>query len=101
MASSSPRPSLTDNSQLLPLSDGQSPLSSVIYELSQQVQAGMENMLKMISEIDQSSSGIIEDIEKCKDSALERKRTLEEEKERFQKAAYSVLDMLNTEQQRE
>ncbi|KAM0046359.1 hypothetical protein Hdeb2414_s0009g00315261 [Helianthus debilis subsp. tardiflorus] len=95
MASSSPRSSPTDNPQLLPLSDGHSPLSSVIYELSQQVQAGMENMLKMISEIDQSSGGIIEDIEKCKDSALERKRTLEEDKERFQKAAYSVLDMLN------
>lgn len=47
------------------------------------------------SEIDQSSNGVIEDIEKCKDSALERKRTLEEDKERFQKAAYSVLDMLN------
>ena len=47
------------------------------------------------SEIDQSSAGIIEDLEKCKDSALERKKTLEEEKERFQKAAYSVLDMLN------
>ncbi|KAK1436082.1 hypothetical protein QVD17_01857 [Tagetes erecta] len=94
MASSSPHHSLPDNSQLL-LSDGQSPLSSVIYELSQQVQAGMENMLKMISEIDQSSGGIIDEIEKCKDSALERKRTLEEDKERFQKAAYSVLDMLN------
>lgn len=37
----------------------------------------------------------MEEIEKCKDSALERKRTLEEEKERFQKAAYTVLDMLN------
>ncbi|KVH89951.1 uncharacterized protein LOC112521762 [Cynara cardunculus var. scolymus] len=95
MASSLPRPSHADNTQLLPLSDAQSPLSTVVYELSQQVQAAMDNMLKMITEIDQSSAGIIEDIEKCKDSALERKRTLEEEKERFQKAAYSVLDMLN------
>ncbi|GJV54404.1 hypothetical protein Tco_1450145 [Tanacetum coccineum] len=87
--------------------------SSVNAELSQQVQAGMENMLKMItetiflyltvfvpvsfkySEIDQGSGGIVEDIEKCKESALERKSTLEEEKERFQKAAYSVLDLLN------
>ncbi|XP_076920364.1 uncharacterized protein LOC143581472 [Bidens hawaiensis] len=85
----------SDNSQLLPISDGHSSLSSVIYELSQQVQAGMENMLKMVSEIDQSSNGVTEDIEKCNESALERKRTLEEEKELFQKAAYSVLDMLN------
>ncbi|KAL4573273.1 hypothetical protein LXL04_020072 [Taraxacum kok-saghyz] len=50
-------------------------------KLSQQVQAGMENMLKMITEIDQSSSGIIEEIEKCKYSAFERKRSLEEDKD--------------------
>lgn len=55
----------------------------------------MENMLKMINEVDQNSAGIVEEIEKCKDSALEKKRILEEEKERFQKAAYTVLDLLN------
>lgn len=49
----------------------------------------------LCSEIDQNSAGIMEEIEKCKDSALERKGILEEEKERFQKAAYTVLDMLN------
>lgn len=37
----------------------------------------------------------MEEIEKCKDSALERKRILEEEKQRFQKAAYTVLGMLD------
>ena len=37
----------------------------------------------------------MEEIEKCKDSAFERKKVLEEEKEQFQKAAYSVLDLLN------
>ncbi|KAL4592669.1 hypothetical protein LXL04_005672 [Taraxacum kok-saghyz] len=95
MASSPPPSSPSGNRQLLPVSDGQSSLSSIVYELSQQVQAGMENMLKMITEIDQSSSGIIEEIEKCKYSAFERKRSLEEDKDRFQKAAYSVLDMLN------
>jgi hypothetical protein len=36
----------------------------------------------------------MEEIEKCKYSALERKGILEEE-EQFQKAAYTVLDMLN------
>ncbi|KAL7594983.1 hypothetical protein Lser_V15G27731 [Lactuca serriola] len=95
MASSSPPASPSGNRQLLPVSDGQSSLSNVVYELSQQVQAAMENMLKMITEIDQSSSGIIEEIEKCKYSAFERKKSLEEDKERFQKAAFSVLDMLN------
>lgn len=37
----------------------------------------------------------MEEIEKCKDSAIDRKKALEEEKERFQKAAYTVLDLLN------
>lgn len=55
----------------------------------------MENMLKLINEIDQNSAEISENMENCKDSALERKKTLEEETERFQKAAYTVLEMLN------
>ncbi|XP_059658038.1 uncharacterized protein LOC132304399 [Cornus florida] len=89
---SSPPPSEV---QLLRPSKVESQLSAVVYDLSQQVQSAMENMLKMINEIDQNSTGITEDIEKSKDSALERKKTLEEEKDRFQRTAYSVLDMLN------
>ncbi|XP_038699883.1 uncharacterized protein LOC119997132 isoform X2 [Tripterygium wilfordii] len=53
------------------------------------------NMSKMINETEQNSAGIMEEIGKCKDSALERKKDLEEKKERFQKAAYTVLDMLS------
>lgn len=49
----------------------------------------------LLSEIDENSTGIMEDIENCKNNALERKRILEEQKESFQKAAFSVLDMLN------
>ncbi|XP_022864151.1 uncharacterized protein LOC111384135 [Olea europaea var. sylvestris] len=64
-------------------------------DLSQQVQVAMENMLKMTKEIDQNSAEILEDIEKSKDSALQRKKNLEEEKEHFQKAAFAVLNMLN------
>ncbi|KAE8687646.1 potassium channel KAT3-like [Hibiscus syriacus] len=76
--------------------EAESLLSSLVYDLSQQVQMAMENMLKMINEIDQNSSGIMEEVEKCKGSALERKKSLEEEKDQFQKAAYTVLEMLNT-----
>ena len=47
------------------------------------------------SEINQNSVMIEEEIEKCKGSALDRKRALDEEKDHFQKAAYAVLDMLN------
>ncbi|RVX19572.1 hypothetical protein CK203_005369 [Vitis vinifera] len=121
-------PSSTDLQLLLPPPELDSQLSSLIYGLSQQVQAAMENMLKMIkgeknlkciftflscfadlylplsiissliilhSEVDQNSAEVMEEIEKCKDSALEKKKLLEEEKEHFEKAAYTVLDMLN------
>lgn len=37
----------------------------------------------------------MEEIGKCNDTAFERKKDLEEEKQRFQKAAYAVLGMLN------
>lgn len=52
-------------------------------------------MYNLDSEIDQNSAGIMEEIERCKDTASERKKALEEEKDRFQKAAYAVLDLLN------
>lgn len=57
--------------------------------------SGGKKKKSLCSEIDQNSAGITEEIGKCKDSALERKKVLEEEKERFQKAAYTVLGMLN------
>ncbi|CAA2997893.1 Hypothetical predicted protein [Olea europaea subsp. europaea] len=91
MTSSPPPP----DAQLAPDSDTESKLPALIYDLSQQVQVAMENMLKMTKEIDQNSAEILEDIEKSKDSALQRKKNLEEEKEHFQKAAFAVLNMLN------
>lgn len=63
--------------------------------MSNEAQSIMENMLKMIAEINQNSAVIEEEIEKCKGSAMERKTALDEEKEHCQKAAYAVLDMLN------
>ncbi|XP_041021106.1 uncharacterized protein LOC121262621 [Juglans microcarpa x Juglans regia] len=92
MATSPPH----SDAQLLPAPEADSQLCSLVYDTLQEFQGAMENMLKMINEIDQNSAGIMEEMEKCKDSALERKRTLEEEKERFQKAAYTVLDMFNS-----
>ncbi|XP_008219831.1 PREDICTED: uncharacterized protein LOC103320006 [Prunus mume] len=92
MASSSPsQPDL--QLQLQPETESQ--MSSIVYEISQQVQGAMENMLKMMSEIDDNSAGITEEIEKCKEQSLEKKRGLEEAKEQVEKAAYAVLEMLN------
>ncbi|CAB4297186.1 unnamed protein product [Prunus armeniaca] len=45
--------------------------------------------------IDDNSAGITEEIEKCKEQSLEKKRGLEEAKEQVEKAAYAVLEMLN------
>ncbi|CAH9099672.1 unnamed protein product [Cuscuta europaea] len=83
---------------MAPTSDIDSQLTSIVSDLSQQVQVVVENMVKMIKEIDQSSTEIVEEIEKCKDTALERKRGLEEQKMDFQKTAYAVLNMLNSEE---
>ncbi|CAL9021774.1 unnamed protein product [Prunus brigantina] len=47
-----------------------------------------------ISEIDENSGRITEEIEKCKEQSLEKKRGLEEAKEQVEKAAYAVLEML-------
>ncbi|XP_043702015.1 uncharacterized protein LOC122652368 [Telopea speciosissima] len=79
----------------LPPTESDSQFSNLICDVSQQVQAAMANMLKMTQEIDHSSSGILEEIEYCKVSAMEKRKVLEEEKESFQKAAYTVLEMLN------
>ncbi|KAL6129445.1 hypothetical protein ACLB2K_072795 [Fragaria x ananassa] len=80
---------------LAPPPESESQISSLLYEISQQVQAEMEDMLKSIREIDENSGQITEEIDKCKESALEKKRGLEESKEQVEKAAYAVLQMLN------
>ncbi|KAK9102191.1 hypothetical protein Sjap_019445 [Stephania japonica] len=79
-----------------PLADSESQMSNLVYEVSQHFQAAMENMLKTINDIDQSSIEIMEEMEKCKDSASLKRQILAEEKERFQKAAYTIIDMLNS-----
>ncbi|KAL0685993.1 hypothetical protein Bca4012_052841 [Brassica carinata] len=73
----------------------ESPDTLKFAEMSQQVQVGMENMLKFVNEIDGNSVGIKEEIDRSKEFAMEKKRVLEEEKEQFQKAAYTILDMLS------
>ncbi|XP_057434567.1 uncharacterized protein LOC130727451 [Lotus japonicus] len=86
---------MADPESALTVAETESHLTSLIYEISNEAQSVMENMLKMTAEINQNSAVIDEEVEKCKGSALERKRALDEEKDHFQKAAYAVLDMLN------
>ncbi|KAI0502429.1 hypothetical protein KFK09_017378 [Dendrobium nobile] len=51
-------------------------------------------VLQQNSEIEQSSGDIVEEMEKCKESAGAKSKVLEEEKDRYQKAAMAVLQML-------
>lgn len=46
------------------------------------------------SEINQTTVEISEEIEKCKQSESDKSKMLDIEKERFQKAALAVLEML-------
>ncbi|CAN0906990.1 hypothetical protein LINGRAHAP2_LOCUS24554, partial [Linum grandiflorum] len=89
-----------EDSQALQLvvtsSEAESQLSALVYDLSQQVQSAMGDMLKMTSEIDQNIDEVMVEMEKSKDFAAERKKALDEEKEKFQKAAYAVLEMLGS-----
>ncbi|KAH0457927.1 hypothetical protein IEQ34_013242 [Dendrobium chrysotoxum] len=50
--------------------------------------------LQQNSEIEESSGDIVEEIEKCKESAGAKSKILEAEKDRYQKAAMAVLQML-------
>ncbi|PKA63421.1 hypothetical protein AXF42_Ash005316 [Apostasia shenzhenica] len=82
-----------------------SSFSSLLYDLSHQVQDAMQNMHKMARyflpfrslnhDVHQSCGEIMEEINKCKESAAAKSKTLEEDKDRFQKAAMAVLQMLN------
>ncbi|XP_047314359.1 uncharacterized protein LOC124918199 [Impatiens glandulifera] len=86
--------SSTSPQELAPL-DSESQLSSLLVELSQQVQEGMSAMVKMINDVDDNSNGVMEDIQRCKDNALEKKKILEDKKDNLLKAAFTVMDMIN------
>ncbi|KAJ4802932.1 polyamine-modulated factor 1-binding protein [Rhynchospora pubera] len=87
---------MEENNAIIPCEEPESPISSLLVDISNQLQGAMQNMLKMTSsEVDQSIAEIATDMEKCRESVSEKGRMLEEERERFQKAALAVLEMLN------
>ncbi|KAJ1693654.1 hypothetical protein LUZ63_010352 [Rhynchospora breviuscula] len=86
---------MEENNAIIPCEEPESPISSLLVDISNQLQGAMQNMLKMTSEVDQSIAEIATDMEKCKESVSEKGKMLEEERERFQKAALAVLEMLN------
>uniref|UniRef100_A0A7N0VKH6 Uncharacterized protein n=1 Tax=Kalanchoe fedtschenkoi TaxID=63787 RepID=A0A7N0VKH6_KALFE len=84
-----------DDLPVVEASDDDSRMASVVYDLSSQVQAALESMLSKISEIDQNAEGVMQVIERSKASTLEKKKALEEERGRVEKAAFTVLDLFN------
>ncbi|KAJ4773899.1 polyamine-modulated factor 1-binding protein [Rhynchospora pubera] len=86
---------MEENNAIIPCEEPESPISSLLVDISNQLQGAMQNMLKMTSEVDQNIAEIATDMEKCRESVSEKGRMLEEERERFQKAALAVLEMLN------
>ncbi|WOK96901.1 hypothetical protein Cni_G05609 [Canna indica] len=75
--------------------EAQSQISGLLIDTWQQVQEAIQSMVKMTSEIEQSSAEIMEEIEKCKESVDVRSKVLEQEKENLQKAAIAVLHIFN------
>ncbi|KAJ3692047.1 hypothetical protein LUZ60_012403 [Juncus effusus] len=84
-----------ENAGALVRSESEPAISSLLIDISNQMQGAVQDMLKMTSEVDQSIGEINEDMEKCKGIVFEKSNLIEEEKERVQKAAMAVLQMLN------
>ncbi|CAL4902656.1 unnamed protein product [Urochloa decumbens] len=74
---------------------GESKISALLFDVSQQVQSGLQNMLKMSSEIQQCDSEIEAEVERARDAVAEKGRALDDERERVQKAALAALDILS------
>ncbi|KAJ0960602.1 hypothetical protein J5N97_001527 [Dioscorea zingiberensis] len=82
-------------SETLATSDVDPQLSALLYDMSQQVEMAMHSMVKMASEISECTGEIMEEMEKCKEYVNVKNKILEEEKDRFQKAAIAVIEFLN------
>ncbi|XP_066324213.1 uncharacterized protein [Miscanthus floridulus] len=74
---------------------GDSKLSALLSDVSQQVQCGLQSMLKMSSEIALCDGEIGVEVERARDAVVEKGRALHDERERVQKAALAALDILS------
>ncbi|CAN6336460.1 unnamed protein product, partial [Urochloa humidicola] len=74
---------------------GDSKLSALLFDVSQQVQSGLQNMLKMSSEIERCDGEIEAEVERAREAVVEKGRALDDERERVQKAALAALDILS------
>ncbi|XP_023156024.1 uncharacterized protein [Zea mays] len=66
-----------------------------LLDVSQQVQDGLQSMLKTSSEIARCDGEIDAELERARDAVAENARALHDERERVQKAALAALDILS------
>ncbi|XP_023156022.1 uncharacterized protein [Zea mays] len=67
----------------------------ILLDVSQQVQDGLQSMLKTSSEIARCDGEIDAELERARDAVAENARALHDERERVQKAALAALDILS------
>ncbi|XP_024524699.1 uncharacterized protein LOC112344361 [Selaginella moellendorffii] len=70
-------------------------LSGLVTSVIQQTQTVMEELLPAIANINTTYVEVTEEFQHARDFAVAKKARLEEEKEKFQQAACSVLDLLS------
>uniref|UniRef100_A0A0D9WDG6 Uncharacterized protein n=1 Tax=Leersia perrieri TaxID=77586 RepID=A0A0D9WDG6_9ORYZ len=72
----------------------ESTITALLCDVSQQVQEALQGMLKMTSEIGQCGGEIEAEIERAKEAVAVKGRALDDDRDRFQKAALAVLNIL-------
>ncbi|KAG8067358.1 hypothetical protein GUJ93_ZPchr0005g14270 [Zizania palustris] len=73
----------------------ESRITALLFDVSQQVQEALQGMLKMTGEIEQCGGEIEAEIDRAKEAVADKGRALDDDRERFQKAALAALDILS------
>ncbi|XP_052154917.1 uncharacterized protein LOC127772955 [Oryza glaberrima] len=73
----------------------ESRITALLFDVSQQVQEALQGMLKMTGEIEQCGAEIEAEIERAKEAIADKGRALDDDRERFQKAAVAALNILS------
>ncbi|KAL6838234.1 hypothetical protein ACP4OV_031950 [Aristida adscensionis] len=74
---------------------GDAQLSALLFEVSQQVQGALQSMLKMSGEIGRCGGEIEAELERAREGVAEKAQALDDDRDRFQKAALAALDILS------
>ncbi|KAF0920108.1 hypothetical protein E2562_033356 [Oryza meyeriana var. granulata] len=73
----------------------ESRITALLFDVSQQVQEVLQGMLKMTGEIEQCGGEIEAEIERAREAVADKGRALDDDRDRFQKAALAALNILS------